>query len=526
MSTKLVNAISRKMGTGMSRRGLFRRAAIIGSALTVAPMSYILKPGSAYAAICTCRGQQCDCNDLCCKSYTAFCCTIYGDNSCPPNTVTAGWWKADGSGFCDVGGTPKPRYYIDCHGDTCSCSCGASGTCLPSCSFCNCECANKDCNNRKTCCIRFRYGQCNQQMPCIGPIVCRVVTCTPPWEIDASCTKRVLTDNATRFHDAPCLHSDDSGIINTWVVGGTAVVGSLVQSRLADCEATGPVKRLAGENRYETAAAVSAEFNTDPSTISRVFVVTGTNFPDALSVGPIAGMDGSPILLTKPTSLPGPTRDEIRRLAPDEIIVVGGTKAISDGVFTALSALAPVVSRRAGPTRYDTAAVLSNDFFSSASVSRVYIATGTNFPDSLAVGPVAAGTGSPVLLVSQDAIPSATEAELVRLAPAEIVVVGGPAAVSDAVVVQLNALAGSVARFAGANRFATAAAISQAAYSASTARPAFIVTGTGFADALAIAPVAASLGAPVLLVTDDSIPSPTAGEISRLGGAPCFSYSG
>jgi putative cell wall-binding protein len=143
----------------------------------------------------------------------------------------------------------------------------------------------------------------------------------------------------------------------------------------------------------------------------------------------------------------------------------------------------------------------------------------------LAVGPVAAGTGSPVLLVSQNAIPNATKAELIRLAPAEVVVVGGPVAVSDAVVSELDTLVGTVVRFAGANRFATAAAISQAAYSAGVARSAFIVTGTGFADALAIAPVAASLGASVLLVTDDSIPSPTAREISRLGGASCFSFS-
>jgi putative cell wall-binding protein len=525
MSTKLVNALSRKMGTGVSRRGLFRRAAIIGSALTVAPMSYILKPGSAYAAICTCRGQNCDCSDLCCKGYTEFCCTMYGANACPPNTVTAGWWKADGSGFCDVNGVSKPRYYIDCHGDSCSCSCGASGTCLPSCSFCNCECGNKDCRNRQTCCIRFRYGQCNQQMPCIGPIVCRVVTCTPPWEIDSTCTKRVLTDNATRYHDAPCLHSDDSGIIDPWIIGGTAVVNSNVQSQLAYCEATGPVERLAGDNRYETAAGVSVEFNTDPSKITRVFVVTGTNFPDALSVGPIAASDGSPILLTKATSLPDPTRDELVRLSPNEIVVVGGTQAISGGVFNALSALAPATRRIAGTTRYDTAAALSSEFFDPRAVSRVYVATGANFPDSLAVGPVAAGTGSPVLLVTADAIPRAIEAELLRLSPDEIIVVGGPDAISDAIVTQLGALTGTVLRVAGANRYATAAAISKAAYAAGTSRTAFIVTGKGFADALAIVPVAASLAAPVLLVTEDTIPSSTASEISRLGEAPCPAYS-
>jgi hypothetical protein len=56
-------------------------------------------------------------------------------------------------------------------------------------------------------CTRFRYGQCNRHIACVGPIVCRVVACTPPWIFDAGCAPTpVLTDNNTRFHDRPCLH--------------------------------------------------------------------------------------------------------------------------------------------------------------------------------------------------------------------------------------------------------------------------------------------------------------------------------
>ena len=39
--------------------------------------------------------------------------------------------------------------------------------------------------------------------------MCRVVTCTPPWELDATCTTTVAIDNNTRFHDAPCLHEEE-----------------------------------------------------------------------------------------------------------------------------------------------------------------------------------------------------------------------------------------------------------------------------------------------------------------------------
>ena len=49
-----------------------------------------------------------------------------------------------------------------------------------------------------------------QEIATMGAIMCRVVTCTAPWEFDPTCTRTVLTDNNTRFHDAPCLHARPS----------------------------------------------------------------------------------------------------------------------------------------------------------------------------------------------------------------------------------------------------------------------------------------------------------------------------
>jgi hypothetical protein len=60
-----------------------------------------------------------------------------------------------------------------------------------------------------TCCTHFRYGQCHQEYAQLGAIVCRVVTCTPPWNFDSTCTGVDAQDDATRFHDAPCLHQPE-----------------------------------------------------------------------------------------------------------------------------------------------------------------------------------------------------------------------------------------------------------------------------------------------------------------------------
>ncbi len=215
----LVERLSAVLANKVDRRGFLARSAIVGSALTVAPTEFLLRPTSAYAAACTCVGANCACGALCCDGFTEFCCSIYGTNACPPGTAVAGWWKADGSGMC--GG---PRYYMDCNSGCGGCGCGGSGVCPGSCSGTGCGCANGNCNERRAGCNEFRYGQCNQAIACLGPIVCRLVTCIPPWEIEPSCTTAVATDNSTAFHDAPCLHVPTGAVLSATVAEGQLTV--------------------------------------------------------------------------------------------------------------------------------------------------------------------------------------------------------------------------------------------------------------------------------------------------------------
>ncbi|MFN7149094.1 MAG: twin-arginine translocation signal domain-containing protein [Microthrixaceae bacterium] len=202
----------------LDRRNFLGKAAVVGSAIVTAPLEFGLKPRSAYAAVCNCNGSNCPCGSLCCDGYTEFCCTLNGANACPPGTITAGWWKVDGSQFC--GGAA--RYYLDCNAQCGSCDCGANGVCSGACSGTGCGCAQGNCNNRKAGCTRFRYGQCNQGVRCVGPIVCRVVTCAPPWTFDPACGTSSRTDEATRFHDRPCLN-DPFGTLEQAIDVGSAI---------------------------------------------------------------------------------------------------------------------------------------------------------------------------------------------------------------------------------------------------------------------------------------------------------------
>ena len=198
---------------------------------------------------------------------------------------------------------------------------------------------------------------------------------------------------------------------------------------------------------------------------------------------------------------------------------IAGKREAANLIVNGTPTGAPFVERLAGPNRYATAAAISSSHFTTPGVPVVYITSGLNFPDALAGGPAAAADGGPILLVTPTGIPAATAVELARLNPARIEVLGGPVAVSNAVVQTLETYtSGSVTRLAGADRFATAAAISRATFAPNVPKV-YIANGLNFPDALAGSAAAAHEGAPMLLVTPTGIPSATAVELARLNPA-------
>ena len=309
---------------------------------------------------------------------------------------------------------------------------------------------------------------------------------------------------------------DECGVLDVVVVGGSAVVSDGVLTELEGL-VSGSVSRVWGANRYATAAALS-EAHFAPG-VSAVFIATGENFPDALAAGPAAGREreGAPVLLVRQNAVPSETAAELSRLSPGRIVVVGGPAVVSDGVMTTLNGFTSgSVTRVWGTNRYGTAAAVSAATFNPL-LSTVYVATGANFPDALAGGPAGVIRHGPILLVRQNSVPGETAAELARLAPVRIVVLGGPAVVSDSVVTELEAMATSgVSRLWGADRYATAVAVSEAVFPVGT-DTVFVVTGVNFPDAVGAGPVAGRLNAPILLVTGTSVPSSTASELTRLG---------
>jgi hypothetical protein len=172
-----------------TRRNFLIGFATIGSAIVAFACSPF-KPGTPVL-----RPGDCPPGSPCRDGWTEFCCTINnGENACPPGSFPAGWWRADFSSFCN--GT---RYYIDCNQECCG---PQFGRFCRGCVECTC---GPGCDNRVVYCNYFRYGQCHQEVPVVGPIACRVATCVPPYKLDAACTPSDAVDNETAEHTSACL---------------------------------------------------------------------------------------------------------------------------------------------------------------------------------------------------------------------------------------------------------------------------------------------------------------------------------
>ncbi len=208
------------------------------------------------------------------------------------------------------------------------------------------------------------------------------------------------------------------------VLGGTAAVSAAVATQLAGY-ATEPVERRSGANRYATAADISRAFF--PTAVETVYVATGENFPDALSGVPAAAADGAPILLVTRDSIPAATADELARLRPTTIVVLGGVAAVSEGVATQLGQGGAWVTRVSGPSRYATSSEIVRTSVPSSTVA--FLATGRSFPDALAGGALAGLMRAPVTLVDEWLLEGARFALATQHDPGRLVLLGGTAVI-------------------------------------------------------------------------------------------------
>ncbi len=214
------------------------------------------------------------------------------------------------------------------------------------------------------------------------------------------------------------------------IVGGPSVVSAAVQAQL-ETFLPGPetVARISGPDRYATSRAV-VQFMNSQLALSNVIVATGRDYPDALAAVPAAGSTGGAVLLINGSalSLDTATRDLIDSLNRP-VTIVGGPGAVSDEIAQEITGLGVSVDRLQGPSRYDTALAIADEFFPQREFT--YVATGTGFADALAVGWWASLQQVPLTLSRPTCVPLAVLDNIHDSLIGEYSLVGGTSVLSD-----------------------------------------------------------------------------------------------
>lgn len=231
------------------------------------------------------------------------------------------------------------------------------------------------------------------------------------------------------------------------ILGGEEAIEPDVEEALEEEFPDADIERIGGEDRFETAALISDELPNDET--DTAIVADGGDFADALVAGAIAASAQIPILLTfEDGDLHPETRERLEDNDYDEVIIAGGTAALSEDVEEQIQEIVGEENTRrvAGDNRFETAVEFADEGMINFDfeLDHINLATGNDFPDALALGPHAGldyNGPAPILLTNttedgQGELTEPTEEYLEQIAPEcieSIHVAGGIEAIEESV---------------------------------------------------------------------------------------------
>lgn len=256
--------------------------------------------------------------------------------------------------------------------------------------------------------------------------------------------------------------------------------------------------RVSGQNRYGTSSEVSRFIYEKQA--RNVVIVSGENYPDGLTGGVLASVIDGSVLLTARDFLPMTVKNEIRRLKPQNIYLLGGEASVSGKVENELKSLG-TVKRIAGRNRQETATKVAELLFTLPGIDRNYIgiANGNNFPDALAASAYFSNTKIPLTLTSRDVLDPSLEKIIKEKNIRRAILIGGQSQVSS----EILPFGTSSRRLSGRDRYATSVKIAEDAYT--EVKYIIITSGETYPDALSAAPLANLLKAPILLTSKNGL---------------------
>ena len=343
--------------------------------------------------------------------------------------------------------------------------------------------------------VGLRTGVVLALVAAVALLLVSLAPLTTASAVEPSTTESPTTlETSTTLESTTLTSSTSSSTSSTSTTSTSSSTTSTTGPTTTTTTAPGRVDTyFTGADRYATSIMVSEKAY--PSGAPVVVLVKGTDFPDALAAAPLAVAYGGPVILVSPTGLTQPVRDELKRLKPATVFFIGLPISLRDVVSRVLPAAE--VRTIIGRDRYETATLIAGELKKKVgSISKIVLVPGDKFPDALAVAPLAAQKGWPILLTPQAGpLPAVTSAKIQALGATSALVVG------TYVKPPLPIPAGSVVSKVGRDRYYTGAMVAEYAQSmGSTFVHIALATGENYPDALVIGPYLA-LDSGILLLT-------------------------
>jgi putative cell wall-binding protein len=231
------------------------------------------------------------------------------------------------------------------------------------------------------------------------------------------------------------VSSMKKGLRRAGIVGLSTVVATSMMSGIAVATPTFSFDRLAGADRYATSVAVAVKYG--ETATHNVILASGEtgHYPDALTASTLAGSKNAPILLTRLAATPANVLAQIAAVHATDVYLVGGTGVISAAQATALGA-SYTVHRLGGADRYATSKLVIGAVATPSTTA--VLATGVNFPDAIAGGPLSYVKGMPLAITRTSSLPAETLSALQAAGVKHVIALGGPTVITQGV---LDALA-------------------------------------------------------------------------------------
>lgn len=258
---------------------------------------------------------------------------------------------------------------------------------------------------------------------------------------------------------------------------------------------------IIGSDRYDTAAKISKKGWNASST---VVIANGINEIEGIVSNPLAAVYNAPVLLAEKDRVSKYTTDELKRLSPSNIIIIGDKSSIGENTVSNIKKVAPSASikRIEGSNIEELSVNIAKEIDSKANVSKIYVAGENGAADALSVVSKAAEEKAPIIVTSKNSVNSSVKNWIKSNSISSAYFLGKTAVISDNVIKEIDSVvSGNVSgnRIGGSDRNQTNARVIKALYPSETCNPVFVAKNSPLVDAISVGVYAARTKSPIVI---------------------------